>query len=330
MQSHRVVWPQQGVTEIETFETTAPDAGQVVIRTRVSLISPGTERAFYLGLPNAAAQFPLYPGYSNIGEIIEVGAHVDQFKIGDRVASGASHTGVATIDAATCVLIPDAVADDEAAFFMLCAIALQGVRKARLELGEPVVVIGAGIVGILATQLAKLNGGLPVICVDQDEHRLDFVRAAGADAAIMADAKTAQRVEELCGDGGAPVVIEASGNPHAILSAFSLARRGGRVVLLGSTRGETDGVNFYRDVHHKGLTIIGAHNSARPQHDSTAGRWTLHDDQAVVLSLLANQRMSVRSLITHRFAWQQAAEAYALLAQAGGNTQGILLDWRDN
>ncbi|HVF10743.1 MAG TPA: zinc-binding alcohol dehydrogenase [Abditibacteriaceae bacterium] len=328
MQNHRVVWPQQGIARLESFEVPVPAADEVLIRTRVSLISPGTERAFFLRLPNAAAEFPLYPGYSLVGEVSEVGAQVHEFKIGDRIAAAASHTGCAVVKAAGGVLIPDDVGDDDAAFFMLGAIALQGVRKAHLELGEAVIVMGAGLVGVLAMQLAKSNGGLPVICIDQDEHRLAFALEAGADAVLAADENLTQSINDLCGTGGATVVIEATGNPHAILTAFALAQRGGRVVLLGSTRGETEHVNFYRDVHQKGLTILGAHNSARPLHDSAAGRWTLHDDQEVVLKLLSSRRMNVHSLITHRFVWQQAADAYALLAQAGGNTQGILLDWQ--
>ena len=78
-------------------------------------------------------------------------------------------------------------------------------------------------------------------------------------------------------DQGPAVVIVATGYPDAIVSAFALAKQGGRVVLLGSTRGETDHVNFYRDVHKKGLVIIGAHDSTRPSLDSAAGWWTLSD-----------------------------------------------------
>jgi threonine dehydrogenase-like Zn-dependent dehydrogenase len=83
--------------------------------------------------------------------------------------------------------VPTELSDEEAVFFRLIAIALQGVRKAHIELGESVVVLGLGLIGLLALQLAKLSGGLPVIGVDLSETRLDFARKVGADVALLSD-----------------------------------------------------------------------------------------------------------------------------------------------
>ncbi len=123
-------------------------------------------------------------------------------------------------------------------FFRLVAIALQGVRKAKIELGESVVVLGAGLIGLLAVQLAKLSGGFPVISTDLADIRLDVAQKIGADFVLKVDESLPSRVNELtC--GGAHVAIEATESPEAIPLSFQLTRRMGRVILLGSPRGDT-------------------------------------------------------------------------------------------
>jgi len=327
MESQRVVFTGRGVAQVQSFTVPEPDDSQLLIRTRVSLISPGTERAFFLGMPNTPQQYPQFSGYCNIGEVIACGVAVQGWQVGQRVASSAHHAMHATVSADKCLPVPADLPDETAAFFQLIAIALQGVRKARVELGEPVAVIGAGLIGLLAMQLAQRHGALPAISVDLDAQRLAFARQVGADATVRADDDLRVNVQNLCADEGAAVVIEATGHPEAIPTAFELARPGGRVVLLGSTRGETEFVNFYRDVHKKGLTVLGAHNIARPRHDSAPGWWTLRDDQQVALKLLALERLTVSPLLTHHFSCQQAPDAYELLKTRNPDTLGILLDW---
>jgi 2-desacetyl-2-hydroxyethyl bacteriochlorophyllide A dehydrogenase len=304
-----------------------PGDHDLLVRTRVSLISPGTERAFFLGLPNTAQTYPQFAGYSNIGEVVACGRSVTGWAPGDRVASAAPHAAYTVVEAAKGLPVPPKLDDEQAAFFNLASIALQSVRKTRLELGEPVAVIGAGLIGLLALQLARLQGALPAISIDQDPQRLDFACAVGADATLTVDEDLPIRLSQLCGREGAAVVIEATGQPEAILTALALTRPGGRMVLLGSTRGETAHVNFYRDVHKKGITLLGAHNNARPLLESSAGWWTQRDDQAVALQLLALQRLTVTPLITHRFDWRDALDAYTLLQSWNRASLGMILDW---
>jgi 2-desacetyl-2-hydroxyethyl bacteriochlorophyllide A dehydrogenase len=327
MNGYRAVVRQPRVVEIEEFVIPDPGPGEVLIRTRASLISPGTERAFYLALPNTNASYPLYPGYSNIGEVIGVGAGVETLKVGDRVASTAGHASHVIAAAAKCVGVPATIPDEEATFFNLIAVAMQGVHKARIELGEPVVVLGAGSIGVCAMQMAKVSGALPVIAVDQDESRLDLALRAGADAVLVNDTQVVERIRELAARDGAAVVIEVTGAAVAILSAFQMAGVRGRVILLGSARGDTEHVNFYRDVHRKGLSVIGAHEITRPQHDSLPGWWTQRDEHQTALRLLAMGRMTVAPLISHRFGWRAFAQAYALLESWDPTATGMVLDW---
>ena len=325
--NQRIVFTAAGVVEVEACPPPKLDADQLLIRTRTTLISPGTERAFFLGLPNTPGSYPHSPGYSNIGEVGAVGDGVAGWSRGMRVANTAGHAAFVTVRAESCVPAPEGLADGEAVFFNLAAIAMQGVRKARVELGEPVVVMGAGLIGLLALQLARLNGALPVISVDTDGRRLAFAQAVDADETVTVTDDLNAVISSLCEDDGAAVVIEATGHPEAILTAFDLARPGGRVILLGSTRGETEQVNFYRDVHKKGLTVIGAHNSARPVVESHPGWWIAQDDQRVALKLLALGRLSVRPLITHQFTWREAPHAYERLKRWDTSTLGMVLNW---
>jgi 2-desacetyl-2-hydroxyethyl bacteriochlorophyllide A dehydrogenase len=326
-QNHEVIFAQPGVVRLETAPIPTPGPAQLLIRTRASLISPGTERAFFLGLPNTTQSYPQRAGYCNVGEVVAMGSEVRGWQIGDRVASHGHHAAYILAEAAAAHCLPSALDDDEATFFNLASIALQGVRKARIELGEPVAVIGAGLIGLMALQLARLQGALPAISVDQDEERLDFAGVSGADHLLMANDRLSQELAKHTGGEGAAVVIEATGHPDAILTALACARPFGRVVLLGSTRGKTDHVNFYRDVHKKGLTLIGAHNSARPRSESSHAFWTQYDDQRVALELLARGRLSVEPFITHRFAWKEAPAAYEILRSWSKSALGIILDW---
>ena len=190
-----------GQVELEGFELPPPRAGQVLLRALTSLISPGTERAFFLGLDNAQAAYPLASrlqlGWRGCG--MRRGRH------------GPARGRPRRLPGATCLAGSGrregllarsgwAAGSDEAAFFNLLAIAMQGIRKARIELGEPVAVLGAGLIGVLAMRLAQLCGGLPVIGIDLDAARLTLAKRLGADATIVSSDDVSQHLRELLGE----------------------------------------------------------------------------------------------------------------------------------
>ena len=144
--------------------------------------APGTERALLLNLPGLAVQYPKATGYSHVGEVVEVGGAVDGLTVGDRVASRSRHASHVIAKAENCHKLEENINDEEATFFQLLAIALQAVRKTRLEVGEGSAVIGAGLVGLLALQVCRTAGALPVIAIDTDRGRLKRAERLGADA----------------------------------------------------------------------------------------------------------------------------------------------------
>ena len=330
VQGHRVVFREAERVEVEPFSVESPGPDGILIETGLSLISPGTEGAVLEGLPNTRREFPHYPGYSNIGRVLEVGAKVTEVAPGDRVATHTTHASHVCVSGnALCEPVPPDLSSEGAAFSTLASVAMQGVRKARIELGESVLVIGQGLVGNLALQLARLQGGYPVVAADLDEGRLEMARQVGADHVIGGrEADVAAAVRELTQSDGARVVIEATGHPEVIVTALQAAGWCGRVVLLGSTRGETERVNFFRDVHVRGLTILGAHGPVRPARDASPGFWPLDADVRLCLKLLAAGRIQVEPLISERIPFHDAQHAYRLVLDRRRDVLGIILDWR--
>ncbi len=329
MKGQRVIWPSRAQVEIEEFDLPPIKDNEVLVASECTLISPGTERAFLLGLPNAQGRYPSRPGYSNIGKIIEVGKEVSGYKIGDRVATSQGHTShyVASANGLLKADSSEAPAE-EVVFFNLGAIALQGVRKAKIELGEAALVIGQGLIGLLALQLAKLSGAVPVIAADLTDSRLKLSQSIGADYTLNPDdTDFTEILNSVSMEKGPTVVIEATGHPDAISTALVAAGWGARVVLLASTRGETPKVNFYRDVHKKGLILYGAHNSIRPRQESSPNFWTSTDDSRLMLSLITQKRFIVEPLISHRVPGVDAPKAYQLLMEWNPELLGVVLQW---
>ena len=303
---------------------------EVLIETSKTLISPGTERAMLLRLPGLALQYPAKAGYSHIGRVVELGADVKSLKPGDRVASRSSHASLVVAKAANCHPLSSDLEDEKATFFQLLAIALQAVRKTRLEVGEGCAILGVGLVGQLALQAARIAGALPTVAVDRDEGRLRLAERLGADYCLRADEAAAriQQIRDL--QDGAPVVIEATGNPAALEAACQIAAFGGRIALLGSTRGVAESFDFYKLVHKRGITLIGAHISTTYRAAAAPGWWTQHDEQRTALRMLAANRVDVAPLITHRYPSAEAGAAYKLLSQWDTEAIGLIIDWTAN
>jgi len=325
MTGNRVMFAEKGLVKLEEFQLREPGPNQALIKSASTLISSGTEGAFLLAMPNTTQSFPQYPGYSNAGVVEAVGSNVRGVRDGDRVVSWTNHASHVLEDASRICAIPSGLSFDEASFFALASIALNGVRKGGVELGESVAILGQGLVGQLALQLSKLSGAVPLIAIDMLDARLGVSVKSGADLALN------PRGEDLMGEvgkategNGVNIVIEATGNPDAIPLACKLAGPYGRVILLGSTRGETK-INFYSEVHKKAVTVLGAHASMRPAHESYHGHWTDIDDAKLILKLMERGELKVKHLITDKLPYQKAPEAYGRAIDK--SALGIILDW---
>jgi len=358
-QARRIVFAGKGRVEVEAIEAPVAADDQIVIETLYSSISPGTERAHLLAEENTmtrAKGFPFQPGYSNVGRISAVGRDVSAYRVGQLVVTEQPHVSHVVLPATVGNgLLPEKYRDQyhaalspDASFtphhlifslpdgtdagtlaacsiFSLAKVGLHGIRRARVELGEAVVIMGLGAIGLCAAQFARMQGAYPVIGIDPSSERRKFATSMGLDA-VIADASELAQGHLLMTREKPPVVVEATGRPEAIPLAFQLCARGGRVVLLGSTRGVTENVNFYADVHKRGLDVIGVHALTRPIHESVAGNWTDWDDTRLILDLVCQKRIDSAGLVTHELPVAKAADAYKLITESS-DAIGVVLNW---
>ena len=279
-------------------------------------------------------------GYSASGIVIGVGEDITEFRVGDRVACAgvgfASHAEAISVPKNLCVRLPPEVDFEAGAFGTLGAIALQGVRLAEPTLGESVVVIGLGLVGQLTVQLLKANG-CRVFGIDLDPARVALALQLGADEAHVSgdDLKTAV-MKWTRGHGADAVLITAATDSNQPVElAGEISRLKGRVVIVGMTGMEIPRQTFF--TRELSLKISMSYGPGRydPEYEERGHdypfayvRWTENRNIEAFLDLVAAKRIDVGSLITHRFAIDEAARAYELIA---GETQqpylGVVLSY---
>jgi len=326
--ARRLVSPAPGELVVADHELPdRPPAGGILARAEITAVSAGTEIANYEGRTaqrGPGSTEPYYPGYSFAGTVLAAGDGAD-FAPGDRVCGPlphASHVIEARAERlARLTRIPEQVGAEQAALTQLGCIVLNAVRMARIELGERVAVVGAGLIGLFAVRLAQLSGARPVAALDLQPSRVELARAYGAQAGSDADDLA------MLAPGGFDVVFEAAGAPAAVTAAFRLAARGGRVILLGSTRGLVTDFDPYGDVHVKGITVLGAHVSTTPAAPTLRDPWTEAANRRVLLELMRDRELDVTPLVTHRIVPDEAPAEFAALAAQADGYLGVLIDW---
>lgn len=335
MQTRKIYFTKLNTAELLTVETPPLTPGKVLVKTGVSTISSGTERALITGdlnvnslkPPAAEPGFPRHSGYSSSGVVLEVGEGVEGVQPGDRVAMAWSyHTEYQVIAARNVVPLGDC-SFKEGALWNIGTFPLAAIRKCRLEMGESAVVMGMGILGQMAVVLLRLAGAVPVIAVDPIPEKRDKALSLGADFALDPNEPDfAQRVKELTG-GGAKVAIEVTGFGKALDQVLDAMAWHGRVALLGCTRNSDFSIDYYRKVHGPGISLIGAHTQARPGTDSSPGYWTTRDDMLTLRALAERGRVSLADLVEETWSPQEAPRVYTRLATEKAFPL-VQFDWR--
>ncbi|GAB4042405.1 bi-domain-containing oxidoreductase [Spirosoma litoris] len=331
-----------GETVLENVPTPQVRRGQVLIQTRRSLVSLGTERMLVefgrASLLDKARQQPervkqvlekvqsdgVWPtletvlrkldqplplGYCNVGKVVSLGEGVTDLRIGDRVVSNGPHAEVVCIPRNLVAPVPEAVSDDEAAFTIVGAIGLQGIRLLNPTLNETIVVIGLGLIGLLTAQLLRLNG-CRVIGVDIDELKCQLAEQQGC---MVLNSATENDVVNVVlaltnGVGADGVVITASAKTDKLISqAARMSRQQGRIVLIGSV-----GLNLNRnEFYQKELTFRVSCSYGPGRYDDTYEqrgqdyplayvRWTENRNFQTILHFLEKGQLDVKPLITEQ------------------------------
>jgi 2-desacetyl-2-hydroxyethyl bacteriochlorophyllide A dehydrogenase len=317
IRGQRVVFGGLEDAVLEGFYEPGPAPDQALIDTLFTAISPGTEKAYYLNHPNFQHVFPFSPGYSGCGTVRATGPGMSGFKHGDLVAGVFKHRSVNIAGGDEIVSVPGSVAAAEAAFATIGVIALIGVRAAEIAKGETVAVMGQGIIGQIANQIARASVAGRVVAVARTEAKERLSIEHGADSFIA-----------LGGGGNGPAdladkVIDASGSSVAFETALRLTRPGGTTVLLGSSADYGIESSWPRIVFDKRITVKGAHIR-----NLDAEGTSYRERVGEFLDLVAQKKVRLTSLITHRFQPEEAAKVYRHLADGERGLVGAIFDWR--
>lgn len=311
-------------------ELPPPQSNQGLIRAHVSLISPGTERAALTRVWDDAA-FRANPGYALAGEVVAVGENQAGIQPGQRVISLVGHASaaVASTDPWVTLPIPASVSDKTATFLPLASVALHALRRAKLEMGETILIVGLGIIGQIAVTLACIHGAGRIIAMDLSEQRLDIAGARGADALVNAgqdDPHTA--ILALTQGEGAPVILDATGSTRHIPQNFKLAALGGRIATVGIID-ESVQLHFTKEYMQRELTLLAASQPRCPTTATIRHRWTQQANRQYLLDLMAQGKLTVEELITHRFPASETPQVYERLKANEPGMLGCILDWSD-
>ncbi|WP_105175016.1 bi-domain-containing oxidoreductase [Pseudoalteromonas sp. T1lg122] len=278
---------------------------------------------------------PLPLGYCNVGVVESVGVGADNFQEGDRVVSNGPHADVVRVSKNLVAKIPAEVSDDEASFTVVASIGLQGIRLANPTIGECFVVTGVGLIGLLTVQMLKAHG-CRVLAIDYDQDKLDLAKQFGAEICNPGKGEDpiAAGMAFSRGVGVDGVIITASTKSNdPVIHAARMSRKRGRIVLVGVTGLELSRADFYE----KELTFQVSCSYGPGRYDSNYEeqgndyplafvRWTEQRNFEAILDMMASGQINVNPLITHRFKFEDASEAYELLT-TDKSAFGILLQF---
>lgn len=343
-----------GTTSLVDVPVPAASGPNLLVETRATVVSVGTERMLVeFGRSNLLAKArsqpdkvkqvldkmrtdgvgptleavrakldaPIPLGYCQAGVVVETGSRSGGFSVGDRVVTNGPHAEYARVPFTLAAKIPDNVSYEQAAFTPVAAIGLQGIRLAAPTLGETVVVVGLGLIGLLTVQLLRANG-CQVIGIDRDPSRLAMAEKFGA-RPVQAGESAADQVIAMTGGVGADAVLLtlASSSDQPVHQAAEMSRKRGRLILVGVT-----GLNLVRDDFYKkelSFTVSCSYGPGRydPTYEEGAQdypigfvRWTEQRNFEAVLGLMSSGQLDPTPLITHRFDFARAPDAYDLIS----------------
>ncbi len=341
-----------GVTELAELPAPKVKSGQVLIKTTRSLVSLGTERMLVeFGkasliqkarqqpdkvkmvldkikteglMPTLEAVFnkleqPLPLGYCNVGEVVAVGKGVTDFKIGDRVASNGQHAEFVSIPQNLVAHIPDNISDEEAAFTVIGSIGLQGIRLVEPTIGETVVVVGLGLIGLLTAEMLVANG-CKVIGYDLDDTKVEIAKSKGVIAFNpLKGSDPVKFVKDKTNNVGADaVIITASAKTNDIISqAAQMSRKRGRIVLVGVIGLDISRADFYEK--ELSFQVSCSYGPGRYDDDYEYKgidyplpfvRWTEKRNFETVLQLISSGKLGVKELISEVVPLEEFGKIY--------------------
>ncbi len=352
----RLVLTPAGQIEVEEFEVPAPSSNQLLVRTHLTQVSAGSEmngiRRRRAASPAEQASFaPAGLGYTAIGVVEAVGSEIDQVAVGDRVLCSGNHSThwlvtpeleaneVAIPQQYRVEKLPGDLTDVEVAFCVLGDVALHGVRRAQIQIGESVAVHGLGVVGLMALQLCRLVGAHPLIGVDMVEERLDLARQLGA--SHLVDAGSQDVIAEIHAltqlpwrwrgalpsmlpGRGAEVQLHCTSYIGNYPTMIKAASDRGRIILVGATSGsvaiESDEL-FRREIIMTGSYQTGM-SDTHPYWP-----WTRQRNQHVILDLIRRRELQIEPLVSHVAPYTDAPQLFDRMMTGHEGWLSVFFTW---
>ena len=352
----RLVLTPAGQIEVEEFEVPAPSSNQLLVRTHLTQVSAGSEmngiRRRRAASPAEQAAFtPAGLGYTAIGLVEAVGSEIDQVAVGDRVLCSGNHAthwlvtpeleanDVAIPQQYRVEKLPEDLTDVEVAFCVLGDVALHGVRRAQIQIGESVAVHGLGVVGLMALQLCRLVGAHPLIGVDLVEERLDLARQLGASHVVDAGSQDViaeihaltqlpwrwrGALPSMLPGRGAEVQLHTTSYIGNYPTMIKAASDRGRIILVGATSGsvaiESDEL-FRREIIMTGSYQTGM-SDTHPYWP-----WTRQRNQHVILDLIRRRELQIEPLVSHVAPYTDAPQLFDRMMTGHEGWLSVFFTW---
>ncbi len=319
----RVIKPE-GAYRIELEDVPVPEISttEVLIRTEKTLISRGSE--IWRRYAREEAIDPAIMGYSLVGSIAQVGAQVPEFSMGDRVAAIAPHAQWVAVEVVhskvrpSVVILPGEVSSEVATFWPLGTSSIMWMDEIDADASDTVVILGQGLVGSGCLQALKAKCSAHVIAVDAIPARCELAITVGADATIdVSKEDPVQAVLDATEGKGADYVVYTVGGRsggRAFEQALDIVRRGGLIQVIGLYEEEPLRLDSGKI---QGKRILGGFTDmdGRPRASDRS------------IQMIAEGKIKVEEMITHRFSFQQAAEAYEMLYSRLHECMAVILEW---
>lgn len=337
MNAKQIVFTEINKAELLETELKELKPNEVMVETAVSTISCGTERANLTGDANVSiydagkVSFPRFSGYNSAGVVVKKGSEVKSVDVGDRVVvTWGAHKQYNIVPEENIVKIEyDDISFETGAMCLIASFPMAAIRKTRLEMGESAIVMGLGILGMIAVKLLRVSGAYPIIAADPNPDRRAIALKNGADFALNPlEEGFAEKVKSIT-KGGVNVAIEVTGVGAGFNEALDCMARFGRVSLLGCTRNSDFTVDYYKKIHGPGITVIGAHTQARPQNESHAGWFTHRDDINAIMGMCHGERLCLENLVEETHSPTDCPEVYNRLAFDKKFPIAVQFDWRN-
>jgi 3-hydroxyethyl bacteriochlorophyllide a dehydrogenase len=320
------VFPKPNEAEIREYDVPALEDKEILVEIEYAGVTTGTERQIFYGQDDRAV-FPVITGYQSVGVVTETKGDCGSIKVGDKVMAGpgakvpglnicwGSHVSQAVMSAGAVIPFPKGLKPEAGAMAWVAAVGNQGNMHANVKKGDVVVVVGQGMIGQMAAQVARVRGAGKVITVDTKPFRLELSKKFTADIVVNADKEDVKEVLKSVSEEGADVVFEATGISALVPMCLDLLKAGGTLVYQGWYAGDI--VFPFQVPHEKQAKMVFPF------------AWNGNEAIALCAGYMAEGKMKVDSLITHIVSYKDAPKMYPeLISKKAEDVMGILINFK--